>query len=303
MSPIRRTAYFSVYWLCGCVAFCGYSALLAQNGGRNAGPSPDEMFKQLDANQDGKLTLDEQKNAGGREFMQKLLQMAKLPATGSVDRAEFNRLAEEHRNATQGQGQGGGRGPGPGNGPSGPGGGRGPGGEPGFGPGNGPGGPGGGRGPGGPGGSGGPREDGPPRGLPPVLRGLDENNDQRLSKAELSRLAERFDALDTNHDGQLDIAELGAIDRGRGPGGPGPGPGGGPGGPGGGRGPGGPVDGFGPPNDGRQGPPEGNPEARNGQDRGNGKAKAGNRSGGSSSKRGATGKSAAGKNAPATGDN
>ncbi len=65
----------------------------------------------------------------------------------------------------------------------------------------------------------GPRERGaePPNlandgGLPPILRTLDGNNDQRLTRSELTRLTQLFDRLDTNKDGALNVAELQAAD-------------------------------------------------------------------------------------------
>jgi Ca2+-binding EF-hand superfamily protein len=43
---------------------------------------------------------------------------------------------------------------------------------------------------------------------PAIFRMLDTNNDGRLSKDELSKVGEKFDELDRNHDGQLDPFEL-----------------------------------------------------------------------------------------------
>lgn len=45
-------------------------------------------------------------------------------------------------------------------------------------------------------------------GLPPVLRFLDTNDDRRLTRAELGRILQAFDRLDSNQDGLLDAAEL-----------------------------------------------------------------------------------------------
>ena len=62
------------------------------------------------------------------------------------------------------------------------------------------------RGPEGRGPDGDRRPDGP-RG-PMIIRKLDKNDDGRLSKDELAKLVDLFDELDTNHDGQLDPFEL-----------------------------------------------------------------------------------------------
>ncbi len=49
-------------------------------------------------------------------------------------------------------------------------------------------------------------------GLPPLLRMLDGNGDQRLTRAELGRIVQLFDRLDTNKDGSLDAAEIRAAE-------------------------------------------------------------------------------------------
>ncbi len=43
---------------------------------------------------------------------------------------------------------------------------------------------------------------------PPLFRRLDTNNDGTLDKAELAKVVDLFDELDRNHDGKLDVAEL-----------------------------------------------------------------------------------------------
>ena len=70
----------------------------------------------------------------------------------------------------------------------------------------------GGFGAGGPPGAGGPGEANPDAMLKRVIQQFDKNGDGKLQKEELPpRLQERFDELDTNHDGALDEAELKAI--------------------------------------------------------------------------------------------
>lgn len=133
-------------------------------------PKPEEMFRQLDANQDGKLTLNEG-GPGSQQFIRRLFDMAKKPASGSISREEFLRIAEQHRNGGGGQG-GPGRPPGGNNGPPGP----------------------------------------PPTGEGRLASGPGDRG-VRFSRADLSRIMERFDALDTNRDGALDGPELAAAHR------------------------------------------------------------------------------------------
>jgi len=74
------------------VGLCLSSAAGAQPPRNN----DDEMFRQLDRNSDGKLTLEEA-GPGGRQMIQQLLDMAGKPNTGSISREEFGRLGEQHR--------------------------------------------------------------------------------------------------------------------------------------------------------------------------------------------------------------
>lgn len=136
-------------------------------GGQN---EADNMFRSLDANKDGKLTMDE---AGGnsRQMLQRIFEMAEKPATASISRDEFQKVFDKHRGGAGGNSAP--RGPESQPNPSRPA-------EPGF---------------------------------PPILRLLDSNGDQRLTRAELTRLTQIFDRLDANKDGALDAEELRAAER------------------------------------------------------------------------------------------
>jgi Ca2+-binding EF-hand superfamily protein len=212
------------------------------DGGR---PNPEEMkargeemFKRLDKNSDGKLTLDEAPEEG-KARLEAMFERLGKGKDGSVSKDEF---LESMGRMMGGRGPGGGRGPegrgpegrrpdgpprdGEGRGPDGRGPeGRRPDGPPGEGEGRGPEGRGPeGRGPGGPG------FGGPPR-MPPNLARFDKNEDGKLSKRELERLMDQFDDLDRNEDGSLDMPELLGFPPFGGPGGPGMRGPGGPGGP------------------------------------------------------------------------
>lgn len=67
-----------------------------QSSGPPQSPSVDEMFRQLDANQDDKLTLDEG-GPGVQQFTKRLFEMTGKAATDSIGRDEFRRIVEQHR--------------------------------------------------------------------------------------------------------------------------------------------------------------------------------------------------------------
>ena len=132
----------------------------------------DAMFRQLDMNKDGKLTKAEV-GPSAKNMIDQIFRSAEKPDGGSLTRAEFQVVFDKFRAGNNGGGTPP-RDPGPAP--------RDPNGPP------------------------------PPRandgGFPPILRLLDGNNDQRLTRAELNRLTQLFDRLDTNKDGALDVAEV-----------------------------------------------------------------------------------------------
>ncbi len=181
-------------------------------GGPGGGPEgrarAEEMFKRLDKNEDGKLTVEEAPEEAKARIEGMLERMGK-GKDGSVTKEEF--LGAIERMMAGGRGPGG-RGP-EGRGPDG----RGPDGPPPREGDRGPEGQGRGRGPEGRGPEErmpdvrGPMEGGRlfgPPGLPPNLARFDENKDGRLSRPELERLIDKFTELDRNGDGQLDMPEL-----------------------------------------------------------------------------------------------
>jgi Ca2+-binding EF-hand superfamily protein len=139
-------------------------------------PNPEEMFKRLDKNGDGKISKDEMPDEF-RERMQPLLERLGKDELTKDDLIRFAAARDGQRGPAEG-GRPAERRPGEGR-------------------------PGEGRPQG--------RGDGPPPGRgrgPLLLQKLDTNNDGRLSKDELAKLADKFAEFDENGDGQLDMREL-----------------------------------------------------------------------------------------------
>lgn len=79
---------------------------LAQQSSQSRQPAvrqneADNMFRSLDANKDGKLTMDEA-GPNSRQMLQRIFEMADKPATGSISRDEFQRVFEKHRGGAGG---------------------------------------------------------------------------------------------------------------------------------------------------------------------------------------------------------
>jgi len=160
-------------------------------GDRPAAPDPEQVFKRLDKNSDGKLTLDELEGPG-RERMAAMFE--KL-GTEEVTKDEFVKFAAERRNRFAGADGEEGKGAEAGEPPK----------------------------------DGGPRRGRGMQGrgprVPKLMEILDGDKDGKLTKEELAKAVEMFDKLDTNKVGSLDAPELmGPPPGGRGEGGTGDGP-------------------------------------------------------------------------------
>lgn len=130
----------------------------------------DNLFRSLDANGDGRLTLDEAR-PDNRTMLQQVLQMAGKGAGEGLTRAEFQAVFDRVRG-------GGGTGQAPPGAAS----------------------------PATPPRTAEPPADGAE--LPMFLRRVDGNGDGKLSRAEWGRISQLFNQLDANKDGQIDVEEL-----------------------------------------------------------------------------------------------
>lgn len=171
VSLFRRAASLTAVWIAVAAGLAVKPSWgLAQQPAPQIGNQSDSerMFRSLDANKDGKLTMDEA-GPNSRQMLQHIFEMAEKPVSGSVSRDEFQKVFDRHR----------------------------AGGSP-------------------PPRSSSPQQSLPDRGessFPPILRLLDSNGDERLTKAELNRLSQLFDRLDANKDGSLDAEELRAAEQ------------------------------------------------------------------------------------------
>jgi Ca2+-binding EF-hand superfamily protein len=168
-------------------------------GGAPGGPqfdNPEGTFKRMDANGDGKVTLDEVPEQA-RFIVERMLEAAGKGKDGSLTLEAFKKFAERFQREDNPQearrpGDGGERPKTEGDRP------RGEAGSPDARR------PEAGRPEGGPRGEG----QGPARPQALFFRKLDANGDGRLSKDEMSKAASIFDELDKNKDGELDPSEL-----------------------------------------------------------------------------------------------
>ncbi len=134
------------------------------------------MFRNLDVNRDGKLTLEEA-GPNGRAMLERIFEMAGKQRGASVSRTEFQQVFERHRAGAGGR-------------PNPPANGR-PEAETEM-----------------------PKESQLPTAneLPQLLAQLDGNGDGKLTRGELQRLTQMFERLDSNKDGALSVAEIQAVE-------------------------------------------------------------------------------------------
>lgn len=158
--------------------------------GAAGGGNPEEFFKRMDTNGDGKVTLDEVPERG-RQMVERLLSTLGRDKDSSISKDEFLEAAAKVQAGAR----------------------RGNDARPGS-----EGRPDERRGEGNPAERGGRDGDRPP--LPRIFEKLDTNHDGKISPGELAKAADHFKELDENSDGQLDPRELlgPRPDGGRGPG-------------------------------------------------------------------------------------
>lgn len=156
-------------------------------GGPGGGQDPAQMFRQLDTNKDGELSMDDATDQN-RGFLRTVFEFAGKGDSDTISREEFNETVDKFRRQ---QGNGGGS---RGNG----------GGQPGNG----------GRPPR-------PNGDRPPMPPPPPPGGQVGPGNRQITRDDLRRLVENFDEYDANGNGTLDLGEMAAALELGGSGGPG----------------------------------------------------------------------------------
>jgi uncharacterized protein (TIGR03067 family) len=153
--------------------FLSPERVLAQGG------NGEQMFQSLDRNRDGEITMEDAAD-NNRQMLTHIFDFAGLPEDGRLTRAEFQEVFDAHQSGGGRVPPGGGRRPGTGND------GRATSDTP----------------------AESPREDGASAVL---MRVCDEDGDGLITRAEWSRLTQRFRTLDENSDDALDITELEAL--------------------------------------------------------------------------------------------